>query len=54
MLGVIIDEFIKSALADPKYPYTLDEQIRAAHDWLNNPVNHDGKMVEELSKRLDA
>lgn len=54
MLGVIIDEFIKSALADPKYPYTLDEQIRAAHDWLNKPVKHDGKMVKELRKRLDA
>ena len=54
MLGVIIDEFIKSALADPKYHYILDEQIRAAHDWVNKPVNHEGKMVKELSKRLDA
>ena len=51
MLGVIIDEFIKSALVDPTYPYTLDEQIKAARDWINKPVKHDGKMIKEICAR---
>lgn len=53
MLGVIIDEFIKSAISDPTYPYTLDEQIKAAHNWLNKPVNHDGKMIKEICARME-
>lgn len=54
MLGVIIDEFIKLALADPTYPYTLDEQIQAARDWLNKPVKHDGKMIKEICARMEG
>ena len=53
MLGVIIDEFTKSALADPTYPYTLDEQIQAARKWLDEPVKHDGKMIRAICARLE-
>lgn len=52
VLGVIIDEFMK-ARHDPTYTYTLDEQIKAAHDWLNKQVRHDGKMIKEICKRLE-
>jgi len=38
---------------DPTYTYTLDEQIKAAHDWLNKQVRHDGKMIKEICKRLE-
>ena len=54
MLGVIIDEFIKSAISDTTYPYTLDEQIKAAHNWLNEPVKHDEKMIKEICARMEG
>lgn len=52
-LGDIIDEFMK-ARHDPTYTYTLDEQIKAAHDWLNKPLNHNGKMVKGICGRLEG
>ncbi len=54
MLGVIIDEFTKSAISDPTYSYTLDEQIKAARNWLNEPVKHDGKMIKEICARMEG
>ena len=53
MLGVIIDEFTKSAISDPTYPYTLDEQIKAARKWLDEPVKHNGKMIKEICARIE-
>ena len=53
MLGVIIDEFVKSVVSDPTYPYTLDEQIKAARKWLDEPVKHDGKMIKEICARME-
>lgn len=54
MLGVITDEFTKSAISDPTYPYTLDEQIQAARKWLDEPVKHDGKMIKEICARMEG
>ena len=53
MLGVIIDEFTKSAISDPTYPYTLDEQIKAARKWLDESVKHDGKMIKAICARME-
>lgn len=52
MLGVIIDEFVKSVVSDPTYPYTLDEQIKAARKWLDEPIKHDGKIIKEICARM--
>jgi hypothetical protein len=52
-IGCIVDEFTKLAITNSTYQYTLDEQIRAAHDWLNKQVRHDGKMIKEICKRLE-
>jgi len=54
MLGVIIDEFTKSVISDPTYPYTLDEQIKAARKWLDEPVKHDGKMIKEIRAKMEG
>ena len=53
MLGVITDTFTRSVKSDTTYPYTLDEQIKAAREWLDEPVKHDGKMIKEICARVN-
>lgn len=51
-IGCIVDEITKLAITNTTYQYTIDEQIKAAQDWLNKQVKHDGKMIKEICKRL--
>ena len=53
VLGVVTDTFTRSVKSEPTYPYTLDEQIKAAREWLDEPVKHDGKMIKEICARME-